>query len=76
MIIPFDNYNISVANYLWLPMGASILSILLFGFRAFTGVLLGYLVAALIIKGGFDMAYIIATWVKLLIVWRHLLLFG
>ena len=58
MIIPFDHYNISVANYLWLPMGASILSILLFGFRAFTGVLLGYLVAALIIKGGFDMAYI------------------
>ena len=57
-IIPFDHYNISVANYLWLPTGASILAILLFGYRAFFGVLAGYLVAALIIKGGFDMTYI------------------
>jgi len=57
-IIPFDHYNISVANYIWLPMGASIFAILIFGNRAFFGVLAGYLVAALIIKGGFDMVYI------------------
>ncbi len=57
-IIPFDHYNLSVANYIWLPMGASILAILLFGYRAFFGVLAGYLAAALIIKGGFDMVYI------------------
>ena len=58
IIIPFDHYNIAVANYLWLPMGASILAILLFGNRVFFGVLAGYLLAAFIIKGGFDMAYI------------------
>lgn len=57
-IIPFDHYNLSVGNYIWLPMGASILAILLFGYRAFFGILAGYLAAALIIKGGFDMAYI------------------
>lgn len=58
IIIPFDHYNIAVANYLWLPMGAGILAILLFGNRVAFGVLAGYLVAAFIIKGGFDMAYI------------------
>ena len=58
IIIPFDHYNIAVANYLWLPMGAGILAIVLFGNRAAFGVLAGYLVAAFIIKGGFDMAYI------------------
>ena len=58
IIIPFDHYNIAVANYLWIPMGAGILAIMLFGNRAAFGVLAGYLLAAFIIKGGFDMAYI------------------
>lgn len=52
IIVPFDYINIAVANYIWLPMGAAILAPLLFGFKSFPGVLLGYFSAVFIIKGG------------------------
>ncbi|MDB3869667.1 hypothetical protein N9351_02250 [Candidatus Thioglobus sp.] len=41
--------DISVGNYLWLPMGAKILAFLLFGFWAFPGVLLGSLMSGYIL---------------------------
>ena len=41
----FDAGDITVGNYLWLPMGAKILAFLLFGYWAFPGVLLGSLMS-------------------------------
>ncbi|MDB2589565.1 hypothetical protein N9Y32_00860 [Candidatus Thioglobus sp.] len=41
--------DISVGNYLWLPMGAKILAFLLFGFWALPGVLLGSLMSGYIL---------------------------
>jgi len=41
----FDAGDITIGNYLWLPMGAKILAFLLFGFWAFPGVLLGSLMS-------------------------------
>ncbi len=52
IIVPFDHVDISIANYIWLPMGAAILAPLLFGFKSFPGVLLGYFLATFITKGG------------------------
>ncbi len=52
IIVPFDHINISIANYIWLPMGAAILAPLLFGFKTFPGVVLGYFLATFITKGG------------------------
>lgn len=49
---PFDNVTPDLGNLLWLPIGAAILSYLLFGFRVFPGVLLGYLIAEVIVEGG------------------------
>ncbi|MBC8493652.1 MAG: hypothetical protein ISR70_01435 [Candidatus Thioglobus sp.] len=51
IIVPFDHINISIANYIWLPMGAAILAPLLFGFKSFPGVVLGYFLATFITKG-------------------------
>ena len=50
--IPLDHYNSDIGNLLWLPMGAVLLSYLLFGFKVFPGVLIGYLLAELVIEGG------------------------
>ena len=52
IIVPFDHVDISVGNYIWLPMGAAILAPLLFGFKSFPGVLIGYVLATFITKGG------------------------
>jgi integral membrane sensor domain MASE1 len=52
LIVPMDHFNSDIGNYLWLPMGAVILSYLLFGFRVFPGVLLGYLLAEVVVEGG------------------------
>ena len=52
IIVPFDHVDISIGNYIWLPMGAAILAPLLFGFKTFPGVLLGYFLATFITKGG------------------------
>jgi hypothetical protein len=41
----FDAGDITIGNYLWLPMGAKILAFLLFGYWAFPGVLLGSLMS-------------------------------
>lgn len=50
--LPFDNATPDLGNMLWFPIGAAILSYLLFGFRVFPGVLLGYLIAEVIVEGG------------------------
>lgn len=39
--------DITIGNYLWLPMGAKILAFLLFGLWAFPGVLLGSLMSGI-----------------------------
>jgi len=39
--------DITVGNYLWLPIGAKILAFLLFGFWAFPGVLIGSLMSGI-----------------------------
>lgn len=51
LISGLDSTNFVIGNYLWLPIGAAILSYLLFGFKVFPGVLLGYLIAEVIIEG-------------------------
>ena len=43
----FDAGDITVGNYLWLPMGAKILAFLLFGYWAFPGVLIGSLMSGI-----------------------------
>lgn len=52
LAIPMDHFNSDIGNYLWLPMGAVILSYLVFGPRVFLGVFLGYLLAEVVIEGG------------------------
>jgi len=49
---PFDNITPDLGNMLWLPIGAAILSYLLFSFRVFPGVFFGYLIAEIIVEGG------------------------
>jgi integral membrane sensor domain MASE1 len=51
LISGFDSKDFVIGNYLWLPIGAVILSYLLFGFKVFPGVLLGYLIAEMLIEG-------------------------
>lgn len=60
-IVPFDYADLSIGNYLWLPIGASILSYLLFGFKTFFGVFIGFALATIILKGSFD-AVSIFSW--------------
>lgn len=45
----FDAGDITIGNYLWLPMGAKILAFLIFGFWAFPGVLLGSLMSGILL---------------------------
>lgn len=52
LAIPMDHFNSDIGNYLWLPMGAVILSYLLFGSRVFFGAFLGYLLAEVVVEGG------------------------
>jgi integral membrane sensor domain MASE1 len=52
MISGLDSTDFAIGNYLWLPIGAAIFSYLLFGFKVFPGVLLGYLIAEVIIECG------------------------
>jgi integral membrane sensor domain MASE1 len=52
LVIPMDSFSSDLGNLLWLPMGGVILSYLLFGFRVFPGVLIGYLLAEVFIEGG------------------------
>jgi len=52
LIIPMDHFNSDIGNNLWLPMGAVLLAYLLFGFRVFPGLLIGYLLAEVFIEGG------------------------
>lgn len=49
---PFDNITPDLGNMLWLPIGAAILSYLLFSFRVLPGVFFGYLIAEIIVEGG------------------------
>ena len=51
LISGLDSPDFVIGNYLWLPIGAAILSYLLFGFKVFPGVLLGYLIAEVMIEG-------------------------
>ncbi len=51
LISGLDSPDFIIGNYLWLPIGAAILSYLLFGFKVFPGVLLGYLIAEVLIEG-------------------------
>jgi integral membrane sensor domain MASE1 len=51
LISGLDSADFVIGNYLWLPIGAAIFSYLLFGFKVFPGVLLGYLIAEVIIEG-------------------------
>jgi len=51
LISGLDSTDFVIGNYLWLPIGAAIFSYLLFGFKVFPGVLLGYLIAEVIIEG-------------------------
>jgi len=48
--LDFDDF--SVGNYLWLPIGAAIMSYLLFDFKVFPGVFIGYMLAEIILEGG------------------------
>jgi hypothetical protein len=66
VIAPFDYTDLSIGNYLWLPIGASILSYLLFGFKTFFGVFLGFALATIILKGSFD-AVSVYSWMGRLI---------
>ena len=52
LISGLDSADFVIGNYLWLPIGAAIFSYLLFGFKVFPGVLLGYLIAEVLIEGG------------------------
>ncbi len=52
LIIPMDHFNSDIGNNLWLPMGAVLLAYLLFGFRVFPGLLIGYLLAEIFVEGG------------------------
>jgi len=52
LIAGLDHPDFSIGNYLWLPIGAAIFSYLWFGFKAFPGVLSGYLIAEVLIEGG------------------------
>ena len=49
---PLDEATSDLGNLLWFPIGAAVLSYLLFGYKVFPGVLLGYLIAEAIIEGG------------------------
>jgi len=49
---PFDEITSDLGNLFWFPIGAAILSYLLFGFKVFPGVLLGYIIAEIVIEGG------------------------
>ncbi len=49
---PFDEATSDLGNLFWFPIGAAILSYLLFGFKVFPGVLLGYIIAEIVIEGG------------------------
>ena len=51
LISGLDSTDFVIGNYLWLPIGAAIFSYLLFGFKVFPGVLLGYLIAEVIVEG-------------------------
>ena len=51
LISGLDSSDFVIGNYLWLPIGAAMLSYLLFGFKVFPGVLLGYLLAEVLIEG-------------------------
>lgn len=51
LIAGLDHPDFAIGNYLWLPIGAAIFSYLLFGFKVFPGVLLGYLIAEVLIEG-------------------------
>ena len=51
LISGLDSADFVIGNYLWLPIGAAIFSYLLFGFKVFPGVLLGYLIAEVIVEG-------------------------
>ena len=51
LISGLDSTDFAIGNYLWLPIGAAIFSYLLFGFKVFPGVLLGYLIAEVIVEG-------------------------
>ena len=51
LIVPMDHFNSDIGNYLWLPMGAVLLSYLVFGFRVFPGLFIGYLLAEVVIEG-------------------------
>lgn len=54
---PFDHLTPDIGNLLWFPIGAAILCYLLFGYRVFFGIFLGYLIAETIIEGGiFDIS--------------------
>ena len=52
IIVPFDHIDISLANYMWLPIGSTIIVTLMFGFsRSFYGILTALLLVAGINKG-------------------------
>ena len=76
LIVPMDHFNSDIGNYLWLPMGAVILAYLLFGFRVFPGLLVGYLLAEVVVEGGIDnfaqhevVSRVINTLLPLLSIW-------
>lgn len=41
--------QITIGNYLWLPMGVKVLAYLIYGFKAFPGVLLGSLMSGILV---------------------------
>jgi len=54
IIVPFDATDLSIGNYLWLPLGAVVMSYLLYGYKVFPGVFLAYILATVILKGSWD----------------------
>ena len=52
VVTGLDFEDFSVGNYLWLPIGAAIMSYLLFDFKVFPGVFIGYMLAEIILEGG------------------------
>ncbi len=54
IIVPFDATDLSIGNYLWLPLGAAVMSYLLYGYKVFPGVFIAYILATVILKGSWD----------------------
>jgi hypothetical protein len=52
-IIPLDHFDSNIGNNMWLPMGAVLVSYLLYGWRVLPVIYIAYITAEIFIEGGF-----------------------